>query len=182
MLMKKFSDNSGQAMVESLIVLTLLAGLLLLLTDTVFPLHEHQLKRIETGRAAVWNWQLNSTVEVTENYAFAKRAEVVLSPLKGLTGLALEQDNLRVIASAPDVAAMARLTDTWSPMSAEQLDSRPARLTPLARLQELGLGKIQNFISWLHFTEEFSAESLRFGYIANEATPAELACQRGQSC
>lgn len=180
--MSTFKHCSGQALVESLLVLTFIAVLLAVLTDTITPLHEKQLKRIEDSRAALWSWQLHSPVDVNDRYEFAERAGVVLKPLEGLTGLVLEQDNLRMITSTKDFAAMARVTGSWSPLKAEELDSRPARLTPLSRLKDLGIEQVQDFISWLHFTEEFATDSLQFGHVANEATPAELPCRRGQLC
>ena len=117
--------------------------------------------------------------ESSEGYAFAKRAKVVLAPLKALTGLNLAQENLRTINADRDYAPMARITDTWSPQATAELYSRPAQLTPFSRLQELGVGEVQDFISWLHFTEEFDSESLKFGHVAIDATPSELPCQRG---
>lgn len=180
--MSTFKHYSGQALLESLLVLSFIAVLLAVLSDTITPLHEQQLKRIEDSRAALWRWQLHSPVEVSDHYEFAERAGLVLKPLEGLTGLVLEQDNLRMITSKEDFAAMARVTETWSPLKAEELDSRPARLTPLSRLKDLGVEQVQDVISWLHFTEEFAADSLQFGHVANEATPAELPCHKGQLC
>lgn len=180
--MQVFKTHAGQALLESLLVLTLLAVLLQILFETIAPLHNQQMSRIEMAREALWRWQPSAMEESSEGYAFAKRAKVVLAPLKALTGLNLAQENLRTINADGDYAPMARITDTWSPQATAELYSRPAQLTPFSRLQELGVGEVQDFISWLHFTEEFDSESLKFGHVAIDATPSELPCQRGTRC
>ncbi|WP_417691282.1 hypothetical protein [Pseudidiomarina sp.] len=180
--MRVFNANTGQALVESLVVLSLLALLLQVLLETIAPLHKTQMSRIELARETLWRWRPNTLEDNSSAYAFAERANIVLAPLKALTGLSLEQENLRTITADEDYAAMARITDTWSPQAPSELYSRPAQLTPLSRLQDLGVGKVQDFISWLHFTEEFASDSLQFGYVASDATPSELPCQRGSRC
>lgn len=182
MKMRRVKQQAGQAMVESLMLLTLLASLILLIGKVITPLHEQQLSRIESARMALWKWQADKQVEKQSDYAFAHRANTVLAPLKALTGFTLAQDNLRHVTSSERTVAMARITDPWSPYVVEDLVGRPAQLTPFSRMQTLGLNRVQEVISWLHFTEEFAPDSLRFGYVNDEATPGELACEDTMRC
>lgn len=174
--------NAGQAIVESLLILLTLAVLMNLLTKVIMPLQVQQLSRTEKARAVLWQVTTAKQREQTDDYSFAQRTKVLLSPLKSLTGLSLPQDNLVFVASTPELAPLARINDSWSPAKGSDLTERVAQLTPFTRLNKLGVGKILDILSWLHFTEEFAEDSLRFGHVAVDVTPAALRCQAKTSC
>ncbi len=176
------ATNRGQALVESLFILALLFTLLQVFSATVQPLHKQQLGRLEQARRTLWSLPQAEQVSTSSRYAFAERARAILSPLKSLTGLVLANDNLLITEENDGQARLARLDDTWSPLTPQDLTERVAKLTPFAATEKLGLSQVQDIISWLHFTEEFSSERLRFGHVDADVTPAELSCKEAKTC
>ena len=174
--------KAGQAIVESLLILLTLAVLLHLMAKVIIPLQAQQLSRIEKARAVLWQVTAAKPRKQSDDYSFAQRTKVVLSPLKSLTGLSLPQDNLVFVESTPELAPLARIDDSWSPSKGSDLTARGAQLTPFAKLNNLGVGKLLDILSWLHFTEEFADDSLRLGHVAVDVTPTELGCRESNSC
>ncbi|MFC0444167.1 hypothetical protein ACFOD1_07825 [Pseudidiomarina halophila] len=172
----------GQALIESIAVIVLLALLMSLLKDVIHPTNIAQQQRIDESRKLIWRVASHVQLQHTDEYAFARRARTVLAPLTQLTELDLSNENLRQLKADDNYVAMARITDAWQPRQSKDLSQRPQFLTPLAKLNELGMPQLQRLLSWLHFTEEFAPEQLRWGYVDVDATPAEITCTRQQGC
>lgn len=174
--------HQGQALIESLAVLALLALLMSLLKDVIQPTNIAQQQRIDASRNLIWRAYPHAPLQQSDDYAFAQRAQTVLAPIMQLTELELSNKNLRQLQADESYVAMARITDAWLPQHVADLSQRPQFLTPSARLNELGMPQLQRLLGWLHFTEEFAPEQLRWGYVDVDATPAEVACSRKQGC
>ncbi|MDN7125702.1 hypothetical protein [Pseudidiomarina terrestris] len=174
--------ESGQAIIESVWILLLLALLLTLIKDVIQPQNIQQQQRIDRSRAEIWRFGLPAQASETGDYAFARQTQKVLGPVAQLTGLKLASDNLRLLTKNEEQVAMARILDAWQAGEPGALSATPALLTPAARLNELGLPQIQRLLSWLHFTEEFAPGQLRWGYVNPDATPLELECAQKREC
>lgn len=174
--------HHGQALIESIAVIVLLALLMSLLKDVIHPTNITQQQRIDASRKLIWRAASHVQFQQSDDYAFAQRAQTVLAPLTQLTELDLSNENLRQLRADDNYVAMARITDAWQPRQVADLSQRPQFLTPLAKLNELGMPQLQRLLGWLHFTEEFAPEQLRWGYVNVDATPAEVNCGRKQGC
>ncbi|RUO57334.1 hypothetical protein [Pseudidiomarina insulisalsae] len=172
----------GQALVEGMMLLTLLVLLVTLVQQTLTPLLSKQQQRIDSSRQQLWAWADNKALQYSDDYAFAEHADGILAPMQTLSGLRLEQDNLRVLAGSDSSLPMARLTDNWSAASLAELSSQPALLTPASRLNQYGFATLQGWLSWFHFTEEFAPDQLRVGYVNADVTPQELHCKTERRC
>ncbi|CAB0152019.1 hypothetical protein PSI9734_02367 [Pseudidiomarina piscicola] len=176
------TKQNGQAIIESIAVIMLLAVLLTLIKDVIEPTNSAQQRRIDNSRALMMQVLPEDALAQSDDYAFAERAKVVLAPLKLLSELDLSHDNLRILSESDNYVAMAQIQDAWQPAHTEDLDQRPANLTPFAQLDKLGIANLQRLVSWLHFSEEFAPDELRWGWSNNEATPTAVLCRQSNSC
>ncbi|MGQ4277647.1 hypothetical protein ACQ5ES_11415 [Pseudidiomarina sp. E22-M8] len=174
--------HDGQALIESIGILMLLALLMTLLQDVIHPTNVAQQQRIDESRKLIWRTRPDPQLLQSDDYAFAERAQSVLAPITQLTKLTLSNDNLRQLEADEKYVAMARITDAWQPQQAADLTQRVEFLTPVTKLNDLGMPQLQRLLGWLHFTEEFAPEQLRWGYVNADATPAEVACASSQGC
>lgn len=161
----------GQVLIESLLVMALLATLLVLISRVIVPLQWQQQQRIDNARNLLWRFTQAEEVQVTDAYAFADASKRVLAPLQLLTPVDFETTNLRLFGGSETLRAMARLTDAWLPSDASELASRPAQLTPFSYANNFGLQHFQEVISWLYFTDEFAPEQLKLGHVNSDAAP-----------
>ena len=171
----------GQSMLEALGFLTVIGLLLGTLWQHFHGQAQQAQQRLEHSRTLVWQLVAETPLESKRNYAAASALEPVLAPLGQWTELNLPMDNLRVLTATNDQLALARLHDDWAPAKITDLRSRPAQLVPLHHLGRFGLTQILDVFSWLPVSREFSAHSLRLGWVNDEATTTELDCESG-SC
>lgn len=169
----------GQSMLEAL-GFFMVIGLLL---GTLWQYFHGQAlsaqQRLEHSRNLAWQVVAEAPTELSNQYTAARALEPVLAPLAQWTELDLPVGNLRVLAATDDHLAVARLHDDWAPNHRDDLQRRPAQLVPMHHLGRLGLNQVLEVFAWLPVTREFSARSLRLGWVNDEATPAELRCDAG---
>jgi hypothetical protein len=134
-------------------------------------------QRLEHSRSLLWQVVADDGVEHRQDYAAARALSVIVQPLARWTELDLPIGNLRVLSHSEATLAGARLHDDWSPARPDELSHRPAQLVPLHHLREFGLDQILRVFSWLPVSREFAPESLRLGWVNDQATPAEILCQ-----
>ena len=149
----------------------LLATLIAVIRHLIVPLQWQQQDRIDSSRSALWRVAPPPAVQVTDAYAFARASDVALAPVQLLTPLKFETSNLQYLQSSEQHRAMARLTDAWLPLTATELETRAAQLTPFSYANNIGLQRFQEMLSCLYFTDEFASDLLRLGFVNSDAVP-----------
>lgn len=141
-------------------------------------------QRVEYSRSLLWQVVAqvdDKPVATSQDYAAARALKPILQPLAQWTDLDLPLSNLRLLTHSETTLAAARLHDDWSPTTPADLTQRPAQLVPLHHLQQFGLAQVLEVFSWLPVSTEFAPDSLRMGWVNDEATPAETNCEQN-SC
>ncbi|WP_127346047.1 hypothetical protein [Pseudidiomarina mangrovi] len=167
----------GQSLLEALGFFAILA----LLLGTLWQQFDAEATRarqaLEVSRAELWQLVPASNSTASDDYAQARAMAVITKPLAQWTELELPLRNLRTITASDNRVALARLHDDWSPQQTHDLVHRPAQLVPLHHLRQLGLDQVLEVLSWLPVSREFAPESIRIGWINDEATPLETKCE-----
>ncbi|WP_411361215.1 hypothetical protein [Pseudidiomarina salilacus] len=169
----------GQVLIESLVIMALLALMLVVIARVVVPLQWQQQQRIDKARSILWRFSQASEVQASDAYAFANTSKRVLAPLQLMTPLSFATNNLNFLSGSEEFRAMARLTDAWLPSEPTDLTVRPAQLTPFSYANDFGLPHFQQVISWLYFTDEFAPDQLRLGYVNSDAAPLVTTADTG---
>ena len=175
----KLWRQQGQVLIESLVMMALLALILVVIARVVVPLQWQQQQRIDKARSMLWGFSKATDVQATDAYAFAKTSKRVLAPLQLLTPLSFATNNLNYLSDSEEFRAMAQLTDAWLPNEPTDLTARPAQLTPFSYANDFGLPHFQQVISWLYFTDEFAPDQLRLGYVNSDAAPLVTTADTG---
>jgi len=171
-------QQQGQSLLEALGFLMVLSVLLGSLWQQFFGQAERAQVRLEHSRSLLWQVTVESALETRGNYSAAQALSPILRPLAQWTNLTLPLQNLRVLDDTETTVAVARLHDDWSPQQHDDLSRRPAQLVPMQHLQRFGLSQILNVFSWLPMSREFARQSLRLGWVNDEATPVPVVCER----
>lgn len=171
-------QQQGQSLLEALGFLMVLSVLLGSLWQQFFGQAERAQVRLEHSRSLLWQVTAESPLESRRNYTAAQALSPILQPLAQWTNLTLPLQNLRVLDDNETTAALARLHDDWSPQEHDDLSRRPAQLVPMQHLQRFGLSQVLNVFSWLPMSREFARQSLRLGWVNDEATPMPSECER----
>ena len=169
----------GQVLVEALIGLSLLLVVLLAWQQTVEPSATANQQALTAARDAIWARQLDTErTRVSDDYFGAKATGKLLSEAGKLIKLDFETNNLRHTKDREEDAKhadyrMARLTDTWSPESAERLAGRPRSLVFNTLLANGLVRTLQDGLGYLPFAKEIRSKSLIFGHIDTDVVPED---------
>lgn len=164
-------SNRGQVMVEALVALSLMMVILLGLTELI-PNSAEQQQLLVLERDRIWSRTPgNRSLQASSDYPIARASGRLLSPLSELTSLDFEYNNFWQTRSPNSRYPMARIIDSWSAESQQQLDGRPASLVVNSLLSGQVTRFIQDVVAGTPITEELSSDSLIFGHIDSDVVP-----------
>lgn len=175
----------GQALVEVLIITTVIIAILFVSLRDFVTAHEQSLASTNAARQQLWQpihlhdkqRETNPLVTLSDDYAFANVTRASLGALERLTSLDLPTTNLLSIRAHKNARPLSVLLNDWSVATTTGLVTQPQQLVSSRVLQHHSIQKLQDILGWLPNAREFRSSSLRFGHINADAVPAHSLCE-----
>jgi len=172
----------GQALVESLVGLSLLVGSLSygigMLDGRFRDTHQELVRAQRTIHSVVTEPEGTIT---NANYQLARAIQPVTRTLEQVADFELPWANRRWIKPVDSATSSPwrfnRLQHDWSAANRDYLQVAPRSLVPLAQLNRLGVTHMQALLKFFPNAREFGPSHLQFGHVDADVVPASARCE-----